>query len=80
MKTFAIKKKKKNRQKGDKMTILVMLVTFGKTDYFPKCTKCVRVKDTVLVIQKSHKTPGKVKIGCEFLFYIYIYIANKDWI
>lgn len=43
------------------MTILVVLVTFGKADYFPKCTKCVRVKDTVLVIQKAHKTPGKVK-------------------
>lgn len=43
------------------MTILVVLVTFGKADYFPKCTKRVRVKGTVLVIQKAYKTPGKVK-------------------
>lgn len=32
------------------MTILVVLVTFGKADYFSKCTECVRVKDTVLVV------------------------------
>lgn len=64
MKRFAIKR---NRQKGGKMTILVVLVTFGKADYFPKC---MRVKDTALVIQKAHKISGKVKMGCEFLFYI----------